>query len=66
MAKIDFCSDGKPMFTLEDGAVPREGEFIDYMNSHWKVRSVSWIIEQDHTVADAVLRAIVELDHAPR
>lgn len=47
---------------LKDGAVPREGEFINIRGLTYKVRRVTWTADNADKILEASLRANVELE----
>jgi len=64
MAKIEFYDGTKPgmLTAVTDGAVPREGEFINIRNETWRVVRVTWAVDHADEVASMIrLRANVEM-----
>jgi hypothetical protein len=64
MAKIEFYIGHSPKFlaVLDDGAVPRKGEFVNIQKTTYTVDRVTWAV--DDTDLRARLRACVELTPA--
>jgi hypothetical protein len=68
MAKIEFYIGQEPghIAVVDDGAVPREGEFINIRQVTYRVVRVTWAVDGDvDRFRGATLRANVELEHAP-
>lgn len=64
MAKIEFYvgdNSQKYIAVVDDGSVPREGEFISIRSTTYKVERVTWAIDHTTTISGASLRANVEL-----
>jgi hypothetical protein len=63
MAEIEFYvgSAEKHIAVLDDGAVPREGEFVNIRNATYQVRRVTWAVDHADQIPGASLRANVEL-----
>lgn len=64
MAKIEFYRGNAPKFlaSVDDGAVPRQGEFINIEGATYQVRRVDWAV--DHAASSRRgLRANVVLSH---
>jgi hypothetical protein len=63
MATIEFYhgDDEKHMAVLDDGAVPRPGEFINIRGYTWLVRRVTWAVDHADRIPGASLRACVIL-----
>lgn len=47
---------------LKDGAVPREGEFINIRGLTYKIRRVTWAIDNVNKISESSLRANIELE----
>jgi hypothetical protein len=64
MAKIEFyVGDAQQhIAVLDDGAVPREGEFISIRKVTYRVRRVTWAVDDADKIPGAKLRANVELE----
>lgn len=65
MAKIELYEGNaeKHMAVLDDGAVPRVGEFINIRKVTWRVVRVTWAVDDaDGPWGSAKLRANVELE----
>lgn len=63
MAKIEFYvgDADKYIAVLDDGAVPREGEYVNIQNSSYQVRRVTWAVDHADKIPGASLRANVIL-----
>lgn len=63
MAAIEFYigSAEKHIAVLDDGAVPRAGEFINIRKVTYKVLRVTWAVDQADLIPGASLRAAVVL-----
>ncbi len=66
MAKIEFYigSAEKHIAVLDDGVVPREGEMVNIRQVTYRVRRVTWAVDNAENAFDASLRANVELETA--
>ena len=64
MAKIEFyVGDAeKHIAVLDDGAVPRAGEFVNIRKTTYRVRSVTWAVDDADRIPGASLRANVVLN----
>lgn len=64
MAKIEFYvgDADKHIGVLDDGAVPRPGEFMNIRKHTYVVRRVTWAVDHDGDAFYGKLRANVELD----
>lgn len=63
MATIEFYhgDSDRHMAVLDDGAVPREGEFVNIRGDTWLVTKVTWAVDQADKIPGASLRACVVL-----
>jgi hypothetical protein len=64
VARIEFYygSSDRRMAVIDDGAVPRLGEFVNIRKITWLVRRVTWAVDNANDVTRATLRAHVELE----
>jgi hypothetical protein len=63
MAKIEFYigNSERHIAVLDDGAVPREGEFVNIRKTTYRVDQVTWAVDDADKIMDASLRACVIL-----
>jgi hypothetical protein len=68
MAKIEFYigKSEKHIAVLNDGAVPRAGEFVNIRGVTYRVELVTWAVDHADSVFDAALRANVVLARPAR
>ena len=64
MAQLEFYIRGNVhlLASAQDGAVPREGEFISIRKTTYKVYRVTWALDYADEMHKTVLRANVELE----
>lgn len=67
MAKIEFYNGdaSKALDILDDGAVPRQGEFVNIRGETWFVERVTWAVDSNQPMK-STLRANVELSPVKR
>lgn len=64
MALIEFYlgSDTSSLASVKDGAVPREGEYVNIRQVIYRVIRVTWAVDHADDVAMKQLRANVEVE----
>jgi hypothetical protein len=64
MATIEFYvgNSHKHIAVLDDGAVPRKGEFISIRGDTFSVSCVTWAVDHADLIPSASLRACVVLE----
>lgn len=65
MAKIEFYigKAQKHIAVLDDGAVPRAGEYVNIRGETYLVERVTWAVDHADEWSQTSLRANVELSH---